>query len=49
MNELLATFRRLYDQLRREFEERVGAELARSDRAKFLVGGIGLVLQNSSA
>ena len=44
MNELLATFRRLYDQLRREFEERVGAELARSDRAKFLVGGIGLVL-----
>lgn len=44
MNELIASFRRLFDQLRHEFEERVGAELARSDRAKFLVGGIGLIL-----
>ena len=44
MNELIATLRRIFDRLRGEFEARVGAELARSDRAKFLVGGIGLVL-----
>ena len=44
MNDLIANFRRLFDQARREFEERVGAELARSDRAKFMLGGIGLIL-----
>jgi hypothetical protein len=44
MNELIANVRRLFDQVSREFEERVGAELARSDRAKFMLGAIGLIL-----
>lgn len=44
MTELIATLRRLYEQLRKEFQDRFGEELAQSDRAKLLFGAVALVL-----